>query len=45
MRLLTLAHSAGLKQACPEGVFVSLTPGDPMLWSGVMFVRHGTGNS
>ncbi|KAK2032423.1 ubiquitin-conjugating enzyme [Colletotrichum zoysiae] len=36
-----LAEFAGLKQACPEGVFVSLTPGDPMLWSGVMFVRHG----
>ncbi|KAK1729536.1 ubiquitin-conjugating enzyme/RWD-like protein [Colletotrichum acutatum] len=35
-----LAEFAGLKQACPEGVFVSLTPGDPMLWSGVMFVRH-----
>ncbi|CAI4210674.1 unnamed protein product [Parascedosporium putredinis] len=36
-----LAEFTGLKQACPEGVFVSLTPGDPSLWSGVMFVRKG----
>jgi len=35
-------HSAGLKQACPNGVFVSLTPGDPSLWSGVIFVRKGS---
>ncbi|RYP61211.1 hypothetical protein DL769_007805 [Monosporascus sp. CRB-8-3] len=34
-----LVEFAGLKQACPEGVFVSLTPGDPSLWSGVLFVR------
>lgn len=33
--------SAGLKQACPQGVYVSLTPGDPSLWSGVLFVRRG----
>ena len=33
--------SSGLKQACPEGVFMSLTPGDPSLWSGVIFVRDG----
>jgi len=37
---LTLS-SAGLRQACPEGIFMSLTPGDPTLWSGVMFVRKG----
>lgn len=36
-----LAEFAGLKQARPDGVFVSLTPGDPTLWSGVMFVRKG----
>ncbi|ETS82738.1 hypothetical protein PFICI_04614 [Pestalotiopsis fici W106-1] len=36
-----LAEFAGLKQACPEGIFVSLTPGDPSLWSGVLFVRDG----
>ncbi|KAI0022683.1 ubiquitin-conjugating enzyme/RWD-like protein [Xylariomycetidae sp. FL0641] len=36
-----LVEFAGLKQACPDGVFVSLTPGDPSLWSGVLFVRDG----
>ncbi|KAK7431462.1 hypothetical protein QQZ08_001952 [Neonectria magnoliae] len=36
-----LSEFAGLKQACPEGMFVSLTPGDPTLWSGVLFVRNG----
>ncbi|CAN8102930.1 unnamed protein product [Discula destructiva] len=36
-----LAEFAGLKQSCPPGVFVSLTPGDPALWSGVIFVRKG----
>ncbi|AEO55281.1 hypothetical protein MYCTH_104945 [Thermothelomyces thermophilus ATCC 42464] len=36
-----LAEFAGLKHACPHGIFVSLTPGDPTLWSGVMFVRKG----
>ncbi|KAI1327132.1 ubiquitin-conjugating enzyme [Xylariaceae sp. FL0255] len=36
-----LAEFAGLKQACPDGVFVGLTPGDPSLWSGVIFVRDG----
>ncbi|AEO66865.1 uncharacterized protein THITE_36644 [Thermothielavioides terrestris NRRL 8126] len=34
-----LAEFAGLKQACPQGIYVSLTPGDPSLWSGVIFVR------
>ncbi|KAF9776351.1 hypothetical protein IL306_005495 [Fusarium sp. DS 682] len=36
-----LSEFAGLKQACPEGIFVSLTPGDATLWSGVLFVRKG----
>jgi len=36
-----LSEFAGLKQACPEGVFVSLTPGDPTLWSAVLFVHDG----
>ncbi|KAF4984224.1 hypothetical protein FDECE_17131 [Fusarium decemcellulare] len=36
-----LSEFAGLKQACPEGIFVSLTPGDPTLWSGVLFIRKG----
>ncbi|KAI8633323.1 ubiquitin-conjugating enzyme [Xylariaceae sp. FL1651] len=36
-----LTEFAGLKQACPDGVYVGLTPGDPSLWSGVIFVRDG----
>ncbi|KAI0441535.1 ubiquitin-conjugating enzyme/RWD-like protein [Xylaria telfairii] len=36
-----LAEFAGLKQACPDGVYVCLTPGDPSLWSGAIFVRDG----
>ncbi|KAL1902626.1 hypothetical protein Sste5346_001068 [Sporothrix stenoceras] len=36
-----LAEFSGLKQACPDGVFMTLTPGDPSLWSGVIFVRDG----
>ncbi|KAH7353757.1 ubiquitin-conjugating enzyme/RWD-like protein [Plectosphaerella cucumerina] len=36
-----LAEFSGLKQACPEGIFLSLTPGDPTLWAGVMFIRKG----
>ncbi|KAK5031872.1 hypothetical protein LTS07_004493 [Exophiala sideris] len=30
-----------LRRSCPEGVYLSLTPGDPSLWSGVLFVREG----
>ncbi|KAL2754305.1 hypothetical protein ACRALDRAFT_1070132 [Sodiomyces alcalophilus JCM 7366] len=37
----TLAEFNSLKHACPEGVFVSPTPGDPSLWPGVMFIRRG----
>ncbi|OAA58376.1 hypothetical protein SPI_06449 [Niveomyces insectorum RCEF 264] len=29
------------EKACPDGIFVTLTPGDPSLWSGVIFVRKG----
>ncbi|KAI1418789.1 ubiquitin-conjugating enzyme/RWD-like protein [Xylaria sp. FL1777] len=36
-----LAEYTGLKQVCPDGVYVALTPGDPSLWSGVFFVRDG----
>ncbi|KAG7126275.1 Protein crossbronx like protein [Verticillium longisporum] len=36
-----LAEFSGLKQACPEGIFVSLTPGEVTLWSGAMFIRRG----
>jgi hypothetical protein len=39
--LTAVIHSTGLKQACPKGIFVSLTPGDASLWSGVIFVRSG----
>lgn len=35
------AYSSGLKQACPTGVFVTLTPGEPTLWSAVLFIRDG----
>ncbi|KAL2060922.1 hypothetical protein VTL71DRAFT_8974 [Oculimacula yallundae] len=36
-----LVEFSSLKYACPHGVFMSLTPGDPTLWSGVLFVRKG----
>ncbi|KAJ5312650.1 hypothetical protein PENANT_c007G08006 [Penicillium antarcticum] len=32
---------ASLKQATPPGVYVTLAPGDPTLWNGVIFVRSG----
>ncbi|CAI7566306.1 unnamed protein product [Penicillium bialowiezense] len=32
---------ASLKHAAPPGVYVSLVPGDPTLWNGVIFVRSG----
>jgi hypothetical protein len=38
---LTKDSSSGLKNACPEGIYMSLSPGDPTLWAGVMFVRRG----
>ncbi|PQE22105.1 ubiquitin-conjugating enzyme protein [Rutstroemia sp. NJR-2017a BVV2] len=38
---LMRTYSSSLKYACPHGVFMSLTPGDPTLWSGVLFVRKG----
>ncbi|ELR04152.1 hypothetical protein VC83_02076 [Pseudogymnoascus destructans] len=31
----------GLKTASPAGVFLSLSPSDPALWTGVIFVRDG----
>jgi hypothetical protein len=40
--LTSTFRSSGLKHACPHGVFMSLTPGDPTLWSGVIFVRKGS---
>ncbi|CAK7268907.1 hypothetical protein SEPCBS119000_003302 [Sporothrix epigloea] len=36
-----LAEFSGLKQACPDGLFMTLMPDDPALWSGVIFVRDG----
>ncbi|KAI1115345.1 ubiquitin-conjugating enzyme/RWD-like protein [Nemania sp. NC0429] len=36
-----LVEFTSLKQACPDGVYVGLTPGEPSLWSGVIFVRDG----
>ncbi|KAJ5983227.1 hypothetical protein N7481_005326 [Penicillium waksmanii] len=32
---------ASLRHAAPPGVYVSLAPGDPTLWNGVIFVRSG----
>ncbi|KAI8935535.1 hypothetical protein NX059_008105 [Plenodomus lindquistii] len=34
-------HSSSLRYAQLDGVFVSITPGDPSLWVGVIFVRKG----
>ncbi|KAL5687925.1 hypothetical protein EMGR_001239 [Emarellia grisea] len=36
-----LAACASLKHATPSGIYMSITPGDPTLWSGVIFVRSG----
>ncbi|KAI9731634.1 MAG: hypothetical protein M1818_007764 [Claussenomyces sp. TS43310] len=36
-----LVEFSGLQHACPQGVFMSLAPGDAALWSGVIFVREG----
>ncbi|KAJ5523862.1 hypothetical protein N7494_010512 [Penicillium frequentans] len=32
---------SSLRHAAPPGVYVSLAPGDPTLWSGIIFVRSG----
>ncbi|KAG9242551.1 small conjugating protein ligase-like protein [Calycina marina] len=36
-----LVEFSSLKSASPQGVFLSLTPGDATIWSGVIFVRKG----
>ncbi|KAF2110683.1 hypothetical protein BDV96DRAFT_500756 [Lophiotrema nucula] len=36
-----LVEFSSLKYAQLDGVFVSITPGDPTLWVGVIFVRKG----
>ncbi|RLL95815.1 hypothetical protein CFD26_106062 [Aspergillus turcosus] len=36
-----LLEFASLKHAAPPGIYISITPGDSTLWSGVIFVRSG----
>jgi len=33
------------KDKFPDGIYLSLTPGDPSLWSGVLFVHSGMSTS
>ncbi|MCJ1390271.1 hypothetical protein MMC18_003129 [Xylographa bjoerkii] len=40
-RQKALLEFASLKRACPAGIYVSLTPGNPSTWSGVFFARNG----
>jgi len=40
--LLIFFHSASLKHACPEGVYLTMASGDPALWTGILFVRRGS---
>ncbi|KAL8911110.1 MAG: hypothetical protein Q9171_003648 [Xanthocarpia ochracea] len=35
-----LLEYANLKTTCPDGIYMSLTPGKPTQWSGVLFVRE-----
>ncbi|CAK3765554.1 Hypothetical predicted protein [Lecanosticta acicola] len=32
---------ASLKHACPKGIYVAPLPDEPLLWTGVLFVRKG----
>ena len=41
-RSVLTGDSSTLKHAQLDGVFVSITPGDPSLWVGVIFVRKGS---
>lgn len=36
-----LLEFATLKHAAPDGVYATVTPGDPSLWAGVLFIRSG----
>ncbi|KAI9728877.1 MAG: hypothetical protein M1834_007135 [Cirrosporium novae-zelandiae] len=36
-----LVEFASLKQTSPDGFYLSLTPGDPTVWSGILFIRKG----
>ena len=40
LRELTLASSS-LQHVCPEGIYITLSPEDPSVWAGVLFVRSG----
>ncbi|KAL4913522.1 ubiquitin-conjugating enzyme/RWD-like protein [Aspergillus aurantiobrunneus] len=40
-RYQLLQEHASLRHAAPPGVYVSLSPGDPSLWTCVIFVRSG----
>lgn len=35
--------SASLKYAGLQGIYMSVTPGNPRSWSGIIFVREGRG--
>lgn len=34
-------HSAGLRHAAPKGLYVAPVPDEPLVWTGVLFVRKG----
>lgn len=34
-------NSGSLKHACPKGIYVAPVPEEPLLWTGVLFVRKG----
>jgi len=36
-----LVEFASLQRACPQGVYVSITPGNMSIWAGVLFVHEG----
>ncbi|KAF2436530.1 hypothetical protein EJ08DRAFT_150173 [Tothia fuscella] len=36
-----LLEFSSLKYACPDGVYVTITPGEASLWSGILSVRKG----
>ncbi|KAB2579035.1 putative ubiquitin-conjugating enzyme protein [Lasiodiplodia theobromae] len=36
-----LVEFASLRHGCPDGVYMSITPGDTSVWTGVMFIRKG----
>ncbi|KIW65974.1 hypothetical protein PV04_08187 [Phialophora macrospora] len=40
-RQLLVLEFSSLRDRCPEGLYLSLTPGDASLWVAVLFVRKG----